>query len=528
MLHGRQTILITLVALALAAVLTVCGGPGGPVELPSGGNRSEPASEGATLEGTEWVLTSLNGNSPVEGSTITLAFHNEDEISGNGGCNNYFTRYGDSGDGFITISQGIERTKWGCDVPEGVLQQEEAYFEALANAATYRVMNDRLEFDNAAGETILTFAMKEEPPIDPALDDTEWVLTSLNGSSLLEGSNITLNFTGTEVGGFAGCNAYGGEYTAADEGTLTIPGFAITEQLCQTPDGIMQQEDAYTEALLSAATYRVTDDRLEIANAAGETTLVFTMKEEFPMDPSDLVGTTWQLVSMDGRSPVEGSTITLAFHGENQNQVSGSAGCRGYVGGYEASGDDIRFPWLAMIGAACLEQEVLMRQEGQYTDHFSWATNYRLGEEQLEILTARGEVLVFEPLPEDADASLEGTTWMLTAFIEEKTVEGMDTPLLMVTDLLAETAITATFEDGAVSGSAGCNTYYAAYTRDVSFLTCETPAATEMACGGPAGIMEQEQLYLGFLENVTAYRIYGSQLWLETGDARALVFTAQE
>lgn len=525
MLHSRQTI-VTLIALVLAAVLTACGGPGEPVEPPSGGNRSEPTNEGATLEGTEWVLTSLDGNSPVEGSTITLAFHNEDEISGNGGCNNYFTRYGASGDGFITISQGIERTKWGCDVPEGVLQQEDAYFEALANAATYRVMNDRLEFDNAAGETILTFAMKEEPPIDPALDDTEWVLTSLNGSNLLEGSNITLNFARGKVGGFAGCNAYGGEYTAADEGALTIPEFAITEQLCQTPDGIMQQEDAYTEALLSAAAYRVMDDRLEIANAAGETLLVFTMKEEFPMDPRDLVGTAWQLVSMNGHSPVEGATITLAFHDENQ--VSGSAGCREYVATYEASGDDMRFPQQSMIGAACLDQESLMRQEGQYTDRLSWATNYRLSEDQFEILTARGEVLVFEPLPEDADASLEGTTWLLTAFIEEKTADGMDIPLPMVTNLLAETAITATFEAGSVSGSAGCNTYFAAYTCDGFFLTCETPGATEMACSGPAGVMEQEQCYLGLLEDVTAYRIYGNHLWLETGDGRALVFIAQE
>ncbi|MCK4472442.1 MAG: META domain-containing protein, partial [Anaerolineae bacterium] len=363
-----------------------------PVEPPSGGNRIELTNEGATLGGTEWVLTSLNGNSPVEGSTITLAFHNEDEISGNGGCNNYFTLYGDSGDGFITISQGIERTKWGCDVPEGVLQQEEAYFEALANAATYRVMNDRLEFDTAAGETILTFAMKEEPPIDPALDDTEWVLTSLNSNTLLEGSNITLNFAEGGAGGFAGCNAYGGEYTAADEGALTIGEMVITLMDCQTPEGILEQEAAYVEALRNATAYRVMDDRLEIANAAGETTLVFTMKEEFPMDPSNLVGTAWQLVSMDGHSPVEGATITLAFHDENQ--VSGSAGCRGYVGGYEASGDDIRFLWLAMMGDICAGPEALLEQEGQYTTSLGWATNYRLSEGQLEILTARGEVLV--------------------------------------------------------------------------------------------------------------------------------------
>ena len=523
MLDSRQTIAV-LLALALVAVLTACSGPGETVE-PLDVVKAERPDDPVDLDVTEWVLISLNSNSLVAGSTITLGFYNRNEISGNGGCNNYFTRYGASGDGFITISQGIERTKWGCDVPEGVLQQEEAYFEALANAVTYRVMNDRLEFDNAAGETILTFAMQEEPPIDPALDDTKWVLTSLNGNGLPEGSHITLNFAEGAVGGFAGCNAYGGEYTAADGGVLTIPGIGSTAMDCQTPVGVMQQEGAYTDALGNAAAYRVVDDRLEIDNASGETTLVFTRKEEFTMNPSDLVSTQWQLVSMNSSNLIEGSTITLAVY--NQNQVRGHAGCRGYVGGYEASGDDIRLLWLTMTGTDCLEQEALMEQEGQYTTVLGWSANYRLSEERLEIFSERGEVLIFEPLPEDADASLEGTTWALTAFIEEKTVEGMDI-LLMPTDLLAQTAITATFEGGTVSGSAGCNTYVTAYTFDGSFFTFETPIATEMACSDPAGVMEQEQRYLGFLKDVTAHRIYGSQLWLETGDGRALVFTAQE
>jgi len=365
------------------------------------------------------------------------------------------------------------------------------------------------------------------------------VLTSLNGSSLIEGTNITLNFAEGVLSGFAGCNAYGGgrdsgKYMATDEGTLTIPQIAVTLQLCMTPEGVMEQEASYIEALRNAAAYRVMDDRLEIDNAAGETTLVFAMKEEFPMDPRDLVGTEWQLLSMPVLSPVEGngsstirgSTITLAFH--NENQVSGHGGCRGYVAAYQASEDDISFPWLAMMGDICIEPEALPVQEGEYTTSLQATTNYRLSEGQLELFTERDEVLVFEPLPEDADASLEGTTWAFTAFIEEKMVEGTAMPLPMVMDLLAEAEITATFEDGTVSGSAGCNTYNAAYTFDGSFVTFETPVATEMACSDPAGVMEQEQRYLGFLKDVTAYRIVGNQLRLETGDGRALVFTAQE
>ena len=93
----------------------------------------------------------------------------------------------------------------------------------------------------------------------------------------------------------------------------------------------------------------------------------------------------------------------------------------GYVGTYEASGDDIKFPWLEMTGEVCIKPEALLLQEGQYTDSLGWATNYRLSEGQLEILTARGEVLVFGTLPAGADTSQTKTTWMLNSFIERGT-----------------------------------------------------------------------------------------------------------
>lgn len=62
---------------------------------------------------------------------------------------------------------------------------------------------------------------------------------------------------------------------------MTLPHkIAVTIQLCSTPGGIMEQEAAYIEALRSAASYRVADDRLKIDNAAGETILVFARKGE--------------------------------------------------------------------------------------------------------------------------------------------------------------------------------------------------------------------------------------------------------
>jgi heat shock protein HslJ len=238
------------------------------------------------------------------------------------------------------------------------------------------------------------------------LDGTEWILTSLQGAGLLAGTNITLEFAEGHVSGFASCNAYGGPYVVDGAG-LAIQELETTAQGCIEPDGIMDQESAYTQALLAGAAYRLAGGRLEILDDTGETLLVFERKEEAMTDPGDLPGTVWQLVSTNGTPPVEGSTITLAFQGGGH--ASGQAGCRDYTATYEASGDDIHFPFMSMTGDdACLAQEDLYLQEGAYTDALTWATNYRLGEGQFELLTARGEVLVFEPLVGEPEPGLEG------------------------------------------------------------------------------------------------------------------------
>jgi heat shock protein HslJ len=81
-----------------------------------------------------------------------------------------------------------------------------------------------------------------------------------------------LNFAEEFLSGFMGCNGYGGgsdsgKYIATDDGTLMIPHhIAVTVQLCSTPEGVMEQEAIYIEALRSAASYRVVDDHLEIGN----------------------------------------------------------------------------------------------------------------------------------------------------------------------------------------------------------------------------------------------------------------------
>ncbi len=233
----------------------------------------------------------------------------------------------------------------------------------------------------------------------PDLTGSEWILAELKGADLLPGTQITLAFDEGNAGGFGGCNAYGATYETSGDGVLSIGLMTRTAQACLEPQGVMEQEDAYLAALQEAAGYRVAGDHLEIEDGEGEQLLVFVRKARAEMDPAGLLATEWQLVSLNGDSPVEGSTITIEF--ADAGNASGMAGCRAYTATYEASGDEIHFLSLSMSGdEACLADEAIYLQEGRYTDALTWATNYRLGEGCLEIETARGEVLSFEPHPE--------------------------------------------------------------------------------------------------------------------------------
>jgi heat shock protein HslJ len=125
----------------------------------------------------------------------------------------------------------------------------------------------------------------ERPGAPERLAGTEWTLISLHDSNLIEHTYITLTFKEAYLGGRMTCNQYGGgpdsgKYTATGDGVLTLPGgLAVTVQLCSEPEGIMEQEATYIEALQDAAAYRIVDDRLEIADASRETTLVFEPQE---------------------------------------------------------------------------------------------------------------------------------------------------------------------------------------------------------------------------------------------------------
>jgi heat shock protein HslJ len=108
---------------------------------------------------------------------------------------------------------------------------------------------------------------------------------------------------------------------------------------------------------------------------------------------------------------------------------------------------------------------------------------------------------------------LDGTSWVLMAYRKSRPIPG--------------TTITATFEDGQVRGSAGCNSYGGSYQVSDDTIAVDEIAITEMACLEPEGIMEQEMMFVEFISDAQTFRFTDEQLQILRSDGEALTFVPQ-
>ena len=96
-----------------------------------------------------------------------------------------------------------------------------------------------------------------------------WMLESFGSigeeDTLIAESEIMIEFDEDyTLATSAGCNDCGGGYDGEDDGTLSTDGLACTEKFCSLPEGIMDQEERYIAALLDVASFRITEERLEL------------------------------------------------------------------------------------------------------------------------------------------------------------------------------------------------------------------------------------------------------------------------
>jgi putative lipoprotein len=108
---------------------------------------------------------------------------------------------------------------------------------------------------------------------------------------------------------------------------------------------------------------------------------------------SVLLGTTWRLVSIEGREALAGVRVTAVFG--DQNRVSGTAGCNAYAGSATLEGDRLKVGSMITTLMAC-GAEGVMPQEGAYLAALAKATAYRVVGTELQLGPAPGAAtLVF-------------------------------------------------------------------------------------------------------------------------------------
>jgi heat shock protein HslJ len=117
------------------------------------------------LVDTRWRLVSFNqqGDDAVDtpvlpGTTVTLEFL-EDQARGDGGCNTFRANY--RVDGSQIAFQELVTTEIAC-ANNGVMDQEQRYYDALMAAEGYEISADRLTIRYNGGENFLRFNKVEE------------------------------------------------------------------------------------------------------------------------------------------------------------------------------------------------------------------------------------------------------------------------------------------------------------------------------------------------------------------------------
>lgn len=245
---------VPVVAALIAVLAAGCGG-------------DEEEASGAALEGAPWIVV---GGLEVPGweKTAPSALFDGQRITGSTGCNGYGGPY--TVDGSALELGEIAMTLIGCPPPVGAVERE--FLAALERVAIRRLDGEELVLAGADDEELLRFALAS--PVG------SWQVIDSGGlENLIPGVQLTATFTEDgELRGGAGCNTYRATYTT-DGGVIEISPPAATRKFCAAPEGVMEQESRYLQALASAERFRVDGGVLRLTLADGTPVVAFGRRD---------------------------------------------------------------------------------------------------------------------------------------------------------------------------------------------------------------------------------------------------------
>jgi heat shock protein HslJ len=225
------------------------------------------AAQPPSLVGPVWLWEATHMNdgtviTPDNPASYNVQFMDDGSIAIQADCNNASASYTLDAN-LITIVPGPS-TLMAC--PEGSLGTQ--FVEQLGNVGSFFFKGGDLFMEIKFDSGSMHFVAQPS-----GLAGTAWVVTAYNNGNeavvgLLDSTVITAEFAedGT-LSGSAGCNNYTTGYETTADGGFSVGPVATTRMLCSTPEGIMEQEQAFIAALETAATYRLAGDTLEMRTA---------------------------------------------------------------------------------------------------------------------------------------------------------------------------------------------------------------------------------------------------------------------
>lgn len=222
-----------------------------------------------------------------------------------------------------------------------------------------------------------------------------------------------------------------------------------------------------------------------------------------------LVGTVWNLTSLNGESLVPTTSITAEF--SEDGRVAGSSGCNNYAAAYEVDGSNITFNMTPTATTLMACPDPVMKQERGYLSALDAAATFEVSDDELVLFDASGNsIAIFGAVSQD----LAGSSWEVIGYNNGKGG---------VVSVIIGTQITAYFaEDGELTGNAGCNEYFGPYETDGEKISMGPFGTSRKACQEPEGIMDQENQYLAALETADTYKIEGNRMNMRTAEGATI------
>jgi heat shock protein HslJ len=225
---------------------------------------------------------------------------------------------------------------------------------------------------------------------------SQWKLVSIDEKELIKDTYISLYFHNDHhIWGYSGCNTYGASYSQKSSKLSVVDGWA-TELGCS--EIVNVQERLYRNILWNSISYSMDNNRLNISDTTGLHLLIFNRQREYAVNSTQLLCTSWKLISANGISVGDNQSTTLYFDTNGKflkGLFRGYTGYYDFVCSYKVYGDDIIVTEETISKTSEIIPELRM-DAGWYFPGMSLVANYNLTPGILELFTARGEVMIFK------------------------------------------------------------------------------------------------------------------------------------